>query len=164
MCRKMLALYRDLLFLGIAGLLSFIWDVTTHKSKFAKCSQEIGACVLHLLHHFIFVFIAFSWLSNQREILIAELVLIVLVLGHWMTNDWQCFFTIKVDDMCDTKNSFKFVANSIMDTNTWAKFFGFSSSTQTDPVKRKRYSRIAQVVFLAVFFIICCFKLKKSTQ
>jgi hypothetical protein len=142
---------KDLIIIALLGVLSFVWDITKNKDKFTSCIHQFKACSLHLFHHLIFVFVAVAWLSNQRSILIAEMIAIAVVLIGWFIYDWKCVVTVQVDEMCNTKDSFKFLGGELEN-----QLF----NVQTSVGKRK--SRITQVVLMIIFFAVCWFKLSKK--
>ena len=54
-----------------------------------------------LIHHIINVFAQFGWLSNNKYVLYFYLIVPVIVLLHWKTNDNKCIMTEYVNDQCN---------------------------------------------------------------
>jgi hypothetical protein len=139
---------RDLSIIGSLGLLSYVVDVATAEPVMYQNCKDLGSQASLLLHHMLFVFSSTAWISNNRDILVAELTVIVLLVLHWFTNDFKCFWTQTTNERCGIKQSLR-------------SFNVLFSSSNSQSTKKGIQSRAVQLVFLSFAALVSLYKLRK---
>ncbi len=139
---------RDLAIIGALGLVSYLVDIASAGSAMYQKCRDAGSQVSLLLHHMLFVLSTTAWISNNRDILVAELTVILLLVLHWCTNDFKCFWTQTTNERCGIKQSLR-------------SFNVLFASEKSQPKKTGIRSRAVQLVFLSFAALVCLYKLRK---
>jgi hypothetical protein len=90
---------RDIIILICLGILGYIFDISTSKNLYQKCNNFLTQLYL-LLHHILYIFSLFAFFSNNRYILILNIILITIMLIHWNTNNNVCEWTQQIKEIC----------------------------------------------------------------
>ena len=96
-----------LIFIFTFTLLSFVMDIFTNPCFLHLIDNENHATfekfsILQFLfvHHLLAVVLYFGWLSPSRTFLQFYVLLVVLILFHWMTNNQRCILTQIINRYC----------------------------------------------------------------
>ena len=96
--------FSDPIKLCILFILSLSLSVIDINNKYKNCveSVEIYKIIPTILaHRFISVFVYFGWLFDNKVILISYVAFLILLLLHWVTNDWKCIITEYENEICN---------------------------------------------------------------
>ena len=91
---------RDIKLIIIGGLFFYLLDIATSFGIYKLCIDNILFHLLSLIHHIYNVFLQFGWLSNDFIILHIYLVINILTILHWITNNDLCISTVGVNSLC----------------------------------------------------------------
>ncbi len=98
-----------------------------------------------LFHHYISIFSLFAWLSNNRKILIANIILIFCMFAHWMTNNNVCEWTRKTKEQCGIKEDFRSIIKVL--------FPNFGDEDRSNQIIYLTFSLLVSIIKLARFQI-----------
>lgn len=135
---------RDILLLFIAGNLSYILDLSTSKNLYKNC-MSLAPQTFILLHHYISIFSLFAWLSNNKYILISNIILIICMFAHWMLNNNVCEWTRKTKEQCGINEDFRSIIKVL--------FPSFGDKNRTN-----------QIVYLILSLVISIIKLTRFNK
>jgi hypothetical protein len=94
-------MYDFYLLMILTGLLiySFYIDVT---GKYKKCIQKYYSIIpIILFHRILTIFMFTGWLFKNPVVLVLYLIVGVLLMLHWYTNDNKCFITQIENRLCE---------------------------------------------------------------
>ena len=90
----------------LAGVISFYVDQVKNFNKCkSKGLNKFFILILHFFHHISYTFIHFSFLFNDKRLLILSLILIGLTVIHWSLNSNKCFATQYYNKTCEFDES-----------------------------------------------------------
>ena len=87
----------------IFSIIVIVSLVIDFRGKYKKCisdnpKESIPIIIFHrIIHNFVY----FGWLFNNKIILYIYLLLILILLIHWATNEWKCCLTQYENEICD---------------------------------------------------------------
>jgi len=124
--------YKELIFYIIIGIISYIIDFYTGKNKlYNNCKKPTYTLLILFLHHIYVSFLNFGWISNNENILILHVILMLVEIVSVINNNNICPLTDIVNINCNIKRG-----SSFRDYLYFAKI--------------KKYN-------LYVYYRICCF-------
>jgi hypothetical protein len=135
-------LKRDILLLFLAGNLSYILDIATSQNLYKNC-MTIAPQTFLLLHHYISIFSLFAWISNNKYILISNIILILCMFTHWMMNGNVCEWTRKTKEQCGIKEDFRSIIKVL--------FPNFGDENRTNQIIYLFFSLIISIIKLTRF-------------
>lgn len=93
--------------LGIS-IISFLADKSYQKciDRISSKITRVNILVTLFLHHAIVTFAYLGWLSNNKFVLTIYLLLPLMILLHWKSNNYQCIFTQKINCECNENIGF----------------------------------------------------------
>ena len=133
---------RDIIVLTVAGTLSYILDITTSKDLYKNC-MTTGPQVFISFHHYISIFSLFAWLSNNRKILITNIILILCMYAHWMLNGNVCEWTRKTKEQCGINEDFRSIIKVL--------FPNFGDENRTNQIFYLLFSLLISIIKLTKF-------------
>lgn len=135
-------LKRDIILLFIAGNLSYFLDLSTSKNLYKNC-MTLAPQVFILLHHYISIFSLFAWISNNKFILIINIILIICMFSHWMMNDNVCEWTRKTKEQCGINEDFRSIIKVL--------FPNFGDENRSNQIIYLTFSLIISLIKLTRF-------------
>jgi hypothetical protein len=89
----------------ILSIISYIADVKTGKDIYQNCIGDNSIKLELLIHHFINVFAQFGWLIDNKYILYCYIVLPVILMIHWKSNNDKCAVSQDINRKCNIPNN-----------------------------------------------------------
>ena len=83
-----------LIFIIIITLVSYSLDINNIKYKNNNNVEKYSFYLFLLIHHFIASILYFGWLFNNKNFLLFYILSLLIVLAHWLTNDFKCVLTL----------------------------------------------------------------------
>jgi hypothetical protein len=133
---------RDITLLIIGGTCSYILDLTTSKNLYKNC-MTLAPQIFILFHHYISIFSLFAWLSNNKYILIFNIILILCMFAHWMMNGNVCEWTRKTKEQCGINEDFRSIIKVL--------FPNFGDENRTNQILYLTFSLIISIIKLTRF-------------
>ena len=62
--------------------------------------KKIYIYTVLILHHLVFSLLYFGWLFNNKTLLIIFLFSPVVIMLHWLTNNWKCKLSQMINNVC----------------------------------------------------------------
>lgn len=94
--------YNELIFYIIIGIISFIADIYSGKSKlYNNCKKPTYTLLVLFFHHLYASFIYFGWLSNHKNILILHIITLITAIFFQFNNEMRCPSTDIVNNNCN---------------------------------------------------------------
>lgn len=98
-----------ILFIFYASLISFIVDIFNNpcfiqlfeKDKDGYNLKKISILEFLFLHHVLAIYLYFGWLAPTKGYLEIYVILVLVIIFHWMTNNQRCILTQIINWYCD---------------------------------------------------------------
>jgi len=132
---------KNLFILILIGILAYILDLSTSNNLYHKC-MTIQTQSLLLIHHIIYIFSLFAWLSNNLYILVLNVILIIGMFIHWKINNNICTWTQTIKEKCNIKENLR----------TFIKLL-FPEYRDKERIKQKIYLSIVLIISIIKIFI-----------
>jgi hypothetical protein len=124
----------------ILGSIAYILDISTSENLYTKC-KSLYTQPLLLIHHIIYIFSLFGWLSNNIYILVLNIITIISLFLHWKINNNLCTWTESIKKDCNIKQNLR----------TFIKIL-FPNYKDKNRVKQKFYlSFVLFIIILKLF-------------
>ncbi len=83
-------------------LFIFIFQLFMTIKHFIKCKDiNIFKTLVFLAHHLLDVYVFFGFLVNEtKNEILFHLILLISLLIHWFTNNYNCILTTYLNDLC----------------------------------------------------------------
>ena len=82
--------------LFLLGFLTYMYDINID-NYYEFCINNTNINFLLLIHHFISAYIHFGWIYNDKY----YIIILLLAMIHWFTNNNKCFYTEYVNKKCN---------------------------------------------------------------
>jgi hypothetical protein len=132
--------FTKVIIMMVVYIITLMFDINT---KYKKCIENNPKVIFSLcLHRFISIFMYFGWIFNNKVILVIYILIFLILLIHWVTNDWKCILTQYENKKC-----------------------GFSRKQNYDFVYKlfqKDIAAIVGIIFKIIVLIIVFYKLFKQ--
>jgi hypothetical protein len=135
---------RDITLIIICGLLFYLVDIGSSGKLYNLCMDNLFFHLVSLTHHIYNIFLQFGWLSNDLVILCVYVVINILTMLHWITNENYCISTEIINSMCGFSRDKYF-------RDIW-HFTG---------VKKFKYYIFIRYIYILITSIIAINKIKK---
>lgn len=91
-------------------LISFLIDVFTNPCfyKITPSLRAFGMLEFLYLHHLLAVILYFGWLSPSKIFLGFYILLVIIIIFHWMTNNQKCILTQIINRYCNYDDNERF--------------------------------------------------------
>ena len=96
---KLINFKKQLSIFIILGSIAYILDISTSGNLYTHC-KSLYVQPLLLVHHIIYIFSLFGWLSNNIYILLLYILTIVSLFSHWKINNNICTWTEVIKKDC----------------------------------------------------------------
>jgi len=85
----------------IISIISYTYDINSKEIKYCiNQGQKYLINIILYFHHLIVIFVLFGWLFNNKIALTLELILPIILLSHWISNNNKCVLTQIVNSLC----------------------------------------------------------------
>jgi len=91
----------------LLGLISYIYDISID-NYYNICKNNLYIHFLLLIHHIISVYIHFGWININLSNKKLYLLLLLLTIIHWKTNNNKCIFTQYINNKCNVDVNYPF--------------------------------------------------------
>lgn len=84
--------------LFILFIILSIIDILTKYRNCVACTPSIIPEII--LHRLINVFMYFGWIFDNKVVLIFYVIVLLLLITHWISNNWKCILTKYENTVC----------------------------------------------------------------
>lgn len=84
----------------ILALIAFILDIKTNDCIKEKRYKSAMIYINLYFHHLLNMFLNFGWISDNPMVLKIYLIMPIIILLHWKTNDGKCAVTQHANEIC----------------------------------------------------------------
>ena len=99
--------------LSIMSIVGFFYDVLisdvkTCLNQTKSTKNKILILLITFFHHFLATFGLFGWMFNNKKIVLAYVIIVIVTLVQWNINDGHCVITDLVANISGNKNYKRF--------------------------------------------------------
>jgi len=116
----------EFLIMFILSILSFSFDIYTEKGHYLRCRQIVLTYLILYVHHILYAYALFAWMSSNKYILLVYLIMLPLIFVLWQFNDGNCILSVEVNRRCGKKDSVLF--------NSFTNIVGFTTVKNSDEI------------------------------
>ena len=118
--------------------------------------KKIIILLITLIHIIVVLFLFFGWLFFNKKILLVYLIFQLLIIIHWIINEWKCKLSQIVNNICKFEDSLIFYDNSTLIID-FINFVGINKLN-----KYKYGSDVYLFIYIQITaFCIAIYKLQK---
>ena len=121
----------------------FVSDVKTCLNQTQSLHNKVLVILITFVHHLLAMFGLFGWMFNNKKIVLAYIIIVIITLVQWNINDSHCVITDLVANISGNKNYKRF--------NDLYKIIGFKKIVTS---KFLYYTSFLSFIVIALYKLI----------